>query len=82
MKKLSPSLTGSTARNYCLLLFLPGALLAQTSTLPVPPLLTPVIQNGVKVFTLNLGRSQYQLVPGVTSDSMGFNGPYLGRQFA
>jgi FtsP/CotA-like multicopper oxidase with cupredoxin domain len=78
VKKRLPCPTGRTAREWCFLLLLPGALLAQTSTLPVPPLLTPVIQNGVKVFTLNLGRSQYQLVPGVTSDSMGFNGPYLG----
>jgi suppressor of ftsI/bilirubin oxidase len=71
-------LTGSTVQKYFLVLLSPGALLAQTSTLPVPPLLTPVIQNGAKVFTLNLARSQSQLVPGLTSQTMGFNGPYLG----
>jgi FtsP/CotA-like multicopper oxidase with cupredoxin domain len=65
-------------RNSPLLFFFPALLLSQTGTLPIPPLLTPSIQNGVKVFTLNMSRSQYQLVPGLTSDTMGFNGSYLG----
>jgi len=48
------------------------------STLPIPPLLTPAIQNGVKVFALNMGKSQGQLIPGLTSNTMGFDGSYLG----
>jgi FtsP/CotA-like multicopper oxidase with cupredoxin domain len=57
---------------------LPGILTAQSGTLPIPPLLTPSVQDGAKVFTLNMQKSQSQLVPGQTSDTMGFNGPYLG----
>jgi FtsP/CotA-like multicopper oxidase with cupredoxin domain len=48
------------------------------STLPIPPLLTPVFQNGVQLFVLNMTKSQGQLVPGLTSDTMVFNGSYLG----
>lgn len=55
-----------------------GSGLAQQSTLPIPPLLTPVIQNGVKLFVLNMTKSQGQLIPGLTSDTMVFNGSYLG----
>lgn len=62
----------------CATASLPGILGAQTGTLPVPPLLTPAVQGDTKVFTLNMQKSQSQLVPGLTSDTMGFNGAFLG----
>ena len=54
-----------------------GFAAAQTA-LPIPPLLTPVIQDGVKTFPLNLTNGQEQIVPGLTSNTMGFNGSFLG----
>ena len=51
---------------------------AAQNALPIPPLLTPVTQNGVKTFSLNLTNGQGQLIPGLTSNTMGFNGSFLG----
>ncbi len=51
---------------------------AQNSTLAIPPLLAPIIQNTTKTFALTLNKGQYQLIPGLTSNTMGFNGSFLG----
>src|SRR5512142_1328942 len=49
-----------------------------TGTLPVPPLLSPTDDNGVKVFGLTMQTGTATLRTGVTSKTAGFNGPYLG----
>src|SRR6266516_6491528 len=54
---------------------------AQTRTggsLPIPPLLSPRLQGGVKVFDLRLQAGDAELIPGVTTDTLGINGPHLG----
>jgi suppressor of ftsI/bilirubin oxidase len=38
---------------------------AVSGTLPIPPLATPDNQSGIKVFTLNVGATQTQIVPGL-----------------
>lgn len=51
---------------------------ADTTPLPVPPLLTPQNQNGTKVFNLELQKGQSHFLPGLTTDTLGINGSYLG----
>jgi len=46
--------------------------------LPIPPLLTPQDQNGTKVFNLTLQPGQSSFLPGLTTDTLGINGSYLG----
>ena len=56
----------------------PEAQHAVSGTLHVPPLLPPRLQGGVKVFDLALQRGETELLPGLTSATLGINGPYLG----
>lgn len=76
------SLRARAAARRCLLwgvpLFAIAACSFAQSELPIPPLLAPVAQNGAKTFSLNLTNGQKQIVPGLTSNTMGFNGPFLG----
>src|SRR4051812_31207098 len=46
--------------------------------LPIPPLLAPQDQNGTKVFNLTLQQGQSSFLPGLTTDTLGINGSYLG----
>lgn len=82
MTGLSPRIKGNTAGKRCLLplaTFLTfSGLAAAQGALPIPPLLTPTMQNGAKTFSLNLMNGQGQIVPGLTSKTMGFNGSFLG----
>jgi len=47
-------------------------------TLPIPPLLAPQVQGGIKVFRLTAQQGQSQFLPGQTTETFGFNGSYLG----
>jgi suppressor of ftsI len=47
-------------------------------SLPIPPLLSPRLQGGVKVFDLQLQPGEAELIPGVTTATLGINGPHLG----
>jgi bilirubin oxidase len=49
-----------------------------TGSLPIPPLLAPQFQNGSKVFNLSLQQGQSHFFPGLTTDTFGINGSYLG----
>jgi FtsP/CotA-like multicopper oxidase with cupredoxin domain len=46
--------------------------------LPVPPLLTGGRQGGVKIFRLDASQGQSSFIHGHETDTMGFNGAYLG----
>lgn len=49
-----------------------------TNQLQIPPLLEPSEQHGQKVFELNPQHGQTEFFPSRFSDTMGFNGNYLG----
>jgi FtsP/CotA-like multicopper oxidase with cupredoxin domain len=46
--------------------------------LPVPPLLVPITEGGVKVFQLDATRGRSSFLGDEQTDTMGFNGDYLG----
>ncbi|MEM7112692.1 MAG: multicopper oxidase domain-containing protein [Chloroflexota bacterium] len=46
--------------------------------LQVPPLLEPTVQNGQKIFELVPQHGETEFFPGQMSETMGFNGRYLG----
>ena len=52
--------------------------LLATGSLPILPLLAPQLQNGTKVFNLSLQQGQSHFFPGLTTDTFGINGSYLG----
>jgi FtsP/CotA-like multicopper oxidase with cupredoxin domain len=82
VKKFSLRVKDNATGKRCLLsitaLLATCGLAAAQTALPIPPLLTPVMQDGVKTFSLNLTNGQGQIVPGLTSKTMGFNGSFLG----
>src|SRR5690349_15814809 len=49
-----------------------------TGSLPIPALLAPQLQNGTKVFNLSLQQGQSHFLAGLTTDTFGINGSYLG----
>ena len=51
---------------------------ADLGTLHVPPLLSPPLQGGMRMFSLTLQRGQQSFESGRTVDTLGINGPYLG----
>src|SRR5689334_12669725 len=49
-----------------------------TGSLPIPPLLASELQDGAKVFNLRLQQGQSHFLAGLTTDTFGINGSYLG----
>src|SRR4051812_37821083 len=47
-------------------------------TLGVPPLLSPPVVGGMRMFDLMLQRGQMSFEAGRTLETLGINGPYLG----
>ena len=45
----------------------------------IPPLLEYTVENGAKVFNVRLQEGQVEFVEGVTTETKGFNGDYLGH---
>lgn len=43
--------------------------------MPIPPLIEPVDGNPIE---LTIGQGEFELLPGIKTPTMGFNGPYLG----
>ncbi|MEO5952441.1 MAG: multicopper oxidase domain-containing protein, partial [Chloroflexia bacterium] len=56
----------------------PNAQLAITNKLAIPPLLTPRMENGEKVFDLTVEKGETEFLPGKSTATFGFNGSYLG----
>jgi FtsP/CotA-like multicopper oxidase with cupredoxin domain len=48
------------------------------TTLPIPPLLSPPLQDGLRTFDLTLQTGQTAFEPGRPASTLGINGPYLG----
>ncbi|WP_377271172.1 multicopper oxidase family protein [Peterkaempfera sp. SMS 1(5)a] len=55
-----------------------GTARAAGNRLPLPELLVPTQQGGVTVFAMQAAFGTHELLPGVSSDTAGFNGSYLG----
>ncbi|MDT0341081.1 multicopper oxidase family protein [Streptomyces litchfieldiae] len=51
---------------------------AKTRPLPIPPLLRPRRREGTSVFRLDMRRGTHEVLPGVRSNTMGFNGSFPG----
>ncbi len=51
---------------------------ALDNRLIIPPLLTPRLENGEKVFNLTVQQGTTEFVPGTRTTTLGFNGAYLG----
>ena len=51
---------------------------ALDNRLIIPPLLTPHLENGEKVFNLTVQQGTTEFVPGTRTTTLGFNGSYLG----
>lgn len=49
-----------------------------TNPLHIPPLLEPTEQDGQKIFDLVVQHGRTEFLPGNTSETMGYNGNYLG----
>ena len=59
----------------------PGAWLDNTrpgGELPIPPLYSPPMQNGVRIFDLTVQSGQVAFEPGRPASTLGVNSPYLG----
>ncbi len=50
--------------------------------LPIPPLDKGRVENGKRIFELGLQRGKSSFLPGVTTPTLGVNGPYLGPTLA
>ena len=48
------------------------------STLAIPPLLSPSVEDGTRTFDLTLQAGRMEFEPGNLVDTLGINGPYLG----
>ena len=46
--------------------------------LPIPPVLSPPVRDGIRTFNLNIQAGQVAFEPGRPAQTLGINGPYLG----
>ena len=52
--------------------------LSFSNALHIPPILSPTLEDGQKVFNLTLQYGRREFLPGLNTETMGFNGDYLG----